>query len=205
MLFLTPALVAHSVIALLCALLLAAVWTDVRGHRISNRLVFSGAALGLLANGLLPEGLGYVSMLPGALGLWLALGGLALGMALTLPMYVVGAMGAGDVKLMAMVGAFLGPRALLIATLLIFIVGGVLSVLTAFRNGQLNLLFGNLRTMLLGSFFKVAMNEVPKLDAMPASAGKMPYAVAIAIGTIAFIVLAGNGYLEHFRFIYPNL
>lgn len=203
--FLTPALVAYSVIALLCVLLLAAVWTDVKSHRISNRLVFSGAVLGLLCNGLLPEGLGYVSMLPGALGFWLALGGLALGIALTLPMYILGAMGAGDVKLMAMVGAFLGPRALFVAALLIFIAGGVLALLTTLTNGKLGQMLHNVRTILVSSFFKTIMHQMPKLDAIPASAGKMPYAVAIALGTIGFIALARSGYMEFFRFIYPNI
>lgn len=200
--FVTPDLVASSAVWLLCALLLLAVWSDVKSHRIPNRLVFAGAALGLLLNWLLPEGRGFISILPGALGFWKALLGLALGLALMLPMYMLRAMGAGDVKLMAMVGAFLGPRSVFISTLLIFMVGGVLSLFIALRHGNLTLLFGNVRTMLMSSFFKAALHEVPRLDAAPVSAGKLPYAVAIAAGTMIYMVLASNGYLDFFTSIF---
>ncbi|MBI3284998.1 MAG: prepilin peptidase [Burkholderiales bacterium] len=203
--FLTPALLANGVIALLCTLLLAAVWTDVRSHRIPNRLVFAGAALGLVFNGVLPEGFGFVSILPGALGFWPAMAGLGLGTVLTLPMYMAGAMGAGDVKLVAMVGAFLGPYALLASALLIFIAGGVLAATTALGKGNLNLLLGNVRYMVMSVVFKTLMHEIPKLDAAPVSAGKMPYAIAVAAGTISYVVLASNRYLDFFRFIYPNI
>ncbi|MES2071430.1 MAG: A24 family peptidase [Pseudomonadota bacterium] len=196
---LTPALVADSVVGLLCALLLVAVWTDVKGHRIPNRLVFAGAALGILLNTFLPEGRGFVSILPGALGFWSALAGMVLGVAIPLPMYALRAMGAGDVKLMAMVGAFLGPLALGIATLLIFIIGGVLSMLTALRYGTLGLLISNVRTIMLSSFFKAVLHEMPVVDSAPVSAGKMPYGVAIAAGTYLYIVLANNGYLDFIR------
>ncbi len=73
--------------------------------------MFFGAGLGLLLNSVLPEGYGFVSSLPGALGLWKALAGLGLGLLIMLPLYMLRALGAGDVKLMAMVGAFLGPNA----------------------------------------------------------------------------------------------
>ncbi len=199
---LSPDLVADIVVGLLCALLLIAVWTDVKGHRIPNRLVLAGAALGILLNTFLPEGRGFVSVLPGALGFWKAVAGLALGLAIPLPLYILRAMGAGDVKLMAMVGAFLGPLALCIAALLIFITGGVLSMLTALRYGTLGLLISNVRTIMLSSFFKAVLNEMPVVDSAPVSAGKMPYGIAIAVGTYLYIVLANNGYLDFIRSVF---
>src|SRR4051794_15864624 len=101
---LTPALVATIVLGLLCALLLNAIWNDVKSHRIPNRLVFIGAGMGLLLNTVLPEGYGFISALPGALGFWRALVGLGLGILILLPLYMMRGMGAGDVKLVAMVG-----------------------------------------------------------------------------------------------------
>jgi prepilin peptidase CpaA len=183
---------------------MAAVWTDVKSHRIPNWLVFSGAALGLLCNAVLPEGMGFVSILPGALGWWKAMLGLLLGMALTLPIYMLRAMGAGDVKLMAMVGAFLGPKSLAFATLLIFILGGVLSVVTALRYKSLGLMFNNVRNMILGSYVKATLGTTPSMDAAPVSAGKMPYGVAIALGTYLYIALASMGYLDFLRYMFDS-
>ena len=190
---LTPALVAAIVNLILSALLLGAVWSDVKSQRIPNLLVFFGAGLGLLLNSVLPEGFGFVSALPGAVGLWKALEGLALGLVVFLPMYMLRAMGAGDVKLMAMVGAFIGPNALIGAILLTFLIGGALSMLTALRRGTLRQLFDNLKTMLLSSFFKAVLREMPTVDAAPVSAGKMPYGVAIAAGTFSYFAMAYSG------------
>jgi prepilin signal peptidase PulO-like enzyme (type II secretory pathway) len=78
--------------------LAAAVVIDVRTRRIPNWLT------GGLAAGGFGLAFGGGSVTP-----WQALLGLALGLALMLPGHVIGATGAGDVKLMAAVGAFLGP------------------------------------------------------------------------------------------------
>src|SRR5512146_2921662 len=103
----TPRIAAFLVLTVMASLLLAAVRKDVRHHRIPNSLVFSGAALGILLNVLMPEGAGFAAgYIPGGGGLLYAVGGFAIGMAALLPMYLLRAMGAGDVKLMAMVGAF---------------------------------------------------------------------------------------------------
>ncbi|MEG0884092.1 MAG: prepilin peptidase, partial [Janthinobacterium sp.] len=102
-----PLLLAISLPALLlCILLTGAVWHDMRSRRIPNGLVFGGALAALLLHAVLTPG-------AGGLGLPAALGGLALGLALLLPMYMLRALGAGDVKLMAMVGAFIGPQQVL--------------------------------------------------------------------------------------------
>lgn len=193
--YLTPALVANVVNIILCALLLGAVWNDVKSHRIPNRLVFVGAGLGLLLNSVLPEGTGFVSGLPGALGFWTALEGLALGMIIFLPMYILRAMGAGDVKLMAMVGAFIGPNALIGTIVLTFLIGGLLSLLTALRLGTLDRLFDNLRTMMMSSIFKAVLHEIPTIDSASVSAGKLPYGVAIAAGTLSYFALIYSGHV----------
>ena len=198
---LTPNMIATLVISLLCALLLAAVWTDVKSRRIPNRLVLLGMVSGLLLNIVLPQGYGFISALPGALGLWKALAGLGLGFTIMFPMYILRAMGAGDVKLMAMVGAFLGPNAIIGAILVTFIVGGVLSLVVVLRKGTFGLLIDNLRTMLMGSFIKsTVLHELPTIDAASVSAGKMPYGVAIALGTFTYIVLEHGGHMDFLKF-----
>ncbi len=190
---LTPSLIANAVLTVLCLLLAGAAWSDVRQRRIANRLVFAGAFAGIVFNTVLPEGFGFASGLPGGLGFWIALGGLATGFGLMLPLYVLRALGAGDVKLMAMVGAFLGPRAAVGVVLATFIAGGAMILAVVLRNGTLRLLLGNLRTMLLTAFFKLAMHETPVVDAVREPAGRMPYALAIAAGTIIYIALKSTG------------
>ena len=97
-----------------------------------------------------------VEILSAALTRWLA--GLALGLLLLLPLYLLGACGAGDVKLMAMTGAFLGPQDALGAILMTFLAGGLLAAL----------------------HWHLAPAGKPK----PV---RMPYAPAIALGTLVWL------------------
>jgi prepilin peptidase CpaA len=184
----TPQSVAFLALLSLVVLLLAAAWCDQRSHRIPNPLVFGGAILGLVLNGLLPQGFGFNSVVPGGLGLWEALQGLGLGLAVLLPLYWLRAMGAGDVKLMAMVGAFLGPGQVLGALLCTFLIGGVMALTITLRAGAMLRLLENMKLLLIDGVVKVSTGQVPTVDDLPESVGKMPYAVAIAIGTLGYMV-----------------
>jgi prepilin peptidase CpaA len=195
----SPHQIAFSVLALLCVLLSMAAWFDAKSNRIPNNLVFLGAALGVLLNSVLPEGFGFASQLPGALGFVYAAYGLVIGLAVLLPFYMLRVLGAGDVKLMSMVGAFVGPNAILNTVLITFIVGGILALLVALKKGAFPLLLENLKQMSLGSYFKLAMHEMPTIEAVPHTAARMPYAIAIAIGTLAYIFLAHQGRMPLFH------
>lgn len=183
----TPQIAGLLALLPMALLLLAVVREDVRRQRIPNRLVFWGAGLGLLLNAVMPEGLGFISQLPGGLGFMSAVGGLALGLAALLPMYLLRAMGAGDVKLMAMVGAFLGPDDVIGAILATFLAGGVLSVGYAWKNGVLRRTLQNIRIIVFSGAVKLAGGSVPTLEDAPKTAGKFPYAVAIAVGTLGYL------------------
>jgi len=171
-------------------LLLAAAWEDIRYHRIPNRYVFWGAGLGILLNTLLPDGLGFASQLPGGLGFLSAVAGMAIGLGALLPMYLLRVMGAGDVKLMAMVGAFLGPEDAVGAVLGTFLAGGVLSLAYAWKGGVLRRMLQNIRFIVYSSAVKIAGGMPPSLDldVAPESAGKFAYAVAIAVGSLGYLV-----------------
>jgi prepilin peptidase CpaA len=84
----------------LCIFMVIAVTTDIREHRIPNLLVVAVLLLGLIVQINTGSATGIVS--------WA--GGLAVGMAIFLPFYIGGGMGAGDVKLMAATTGFLGPE-----------------------------------------------------------------------------------------------
>ncbi|WP_047551902.1 A24 family peptidase [Methylotenera sp. G11] len=163
---------------ILSVLLLLATREDMRSHRIPNRLVLAGVVLGLALNGLLPGGLGWLA----------ALKGLALGLAVLLPIYLLRAMGAGDVKLMGMVGAFLGAGDLIGALIATLIAGGVMALVAALWSRQfLNLLL-NIRGMLLGGLLRMSTGRPPLMNDMPLSVGQLPYAVAITTGTLGYLV-----------------
>src|SRR5258708_8116772 len=100
---------------LLAAMVLTAAVYDLRWRRIPNWLVLAGMISGIGLNSFLLEREGLV----------LALEGLGLAMLVYFPMYLLRAMGAGDVKLMMAVGAMVGWRAWFVVFVLSAIIGGV--------------------------------------------------------------------------------
>ena len=90
----------------LCVLLVSAVMTDIRVNRITNQMVLLVLSLGLLSQ----------AALYGLSGVASWLGGVSIGFAIFLPFYLLKAMGAGDVKLMAAVGGVFGYKTALIVT-----------------------------------------------------------------------------------------
>ena len=103
---------------LLFVLLGIAVATDLRSRRIPNLLLLPALSLALMLH----------AIDAGLAGLVTAAGGLALGLAMLMPLYAVGGMGAGDVKLLGVIGSFLGPGGAVIAGLATMIAGAVLGI-----------------------------------------------------------------------------
>jgi hypothetical protein len=101
----------------LLALLVAAAVSDYRTYRIPNWLTMGGILFALVYNAVVPP--------VWHAGWTWAPAGLLLGLGAMLPMYAIGAMGAGDVKLMAMIGAFLGVSATMQALLFSVVTGGL--------------------------------------------------------------------------------
>jgi prepilin peptidase CpaA len=182
----------------LLLLLLAAAWSDIRSRRIPNFLVFPGAIIGVLSHALLPQEMG-------ALGILGSLAGWGTGLALLLPLYLLRIMGAGDVKLMAMTGAFLGAQETVGALLCVLLAGGVLALAAALWQGKLGVLWRNLNVMLLGALAGGSMIGLPVSgkpgegaaknyaedteESTAESAGSLPYGVAIAAGTMAYLTI----------------
>jgi prepilin peptidase CpaA len=184
----TPNLMGLLALMPLAGLLVVIAVQDIRSHRIPNKLVLTGVLLGIALNGLMPEGWGFNSVIPGGLGWLVALQGLGVGMVVLLPLYWLRAMGAGDVKLMAMVGAFLGPNDVLGVLLATFIAGGVMALVVVFWSKQVGSLLQNIKLMLLGGVVRMSAGQLPLMDGLPVSVGKLPYAVAIAVGTFSYLI-----------------
>lgn len=172
---------------LFLALLGAAVWHDVRARRIPNAIVFPGALAGLLLHTLLPAGAGVFGTPMGGLGLVSALGGCGLGLACLLPMYALRLMGAGDVKLLAMVGAFVGAGQIMPIALLTLAAGGVLALLFAAWQGKLRQLVGNAWQMMIVTGMSAVAGSIA-ISQPAAATGRLPYAVAIAAATVPCVL-----------------
>lgn len=173
--------------AILLALLSAAAWFDVRLHRIPNKLVFGGALLALLLHLVLPQGAGFVSTMPGGLGLLDALAGLGIGLGVFFPLYCLHVMGAGDVKLMAMVGAYLGSEQIWGALFGVALAGGLLAIVIALRRGVFLRMLRNIQSGCYGSLSESMMGGLPTIEFGTQSAAKLPYGVAIALGTLGYL------------------
>ncbi len=157
----------------LAVMLMLATWFDMRCHRIPNGVAFGGAAAGLI----LQFWLGGIEALASGLG------GLLIGLALFLPFYIRGAMGAGDVKLMAAVGAFFGASATLLAVALSLIVGGAMAVAILVWHGGLAPLARRYLTTLNFLVATGTLSHVgPQAD--EAAARRFPYALAIGLGAL---------------------
>lgn len=187
----TPKLMGLLALLPLLLLLLLIVVHDIRQRRIPNKLVLLGMLLGVGLNGLLPEGQGFNSVVPGGLGWIDGLKGVCVGLLVLLPMYWLEAIGAGDVKLMAMVGAFLGHEDVIGALLATFIVGGFMAIAMALWSRQMMRLLRNVQHMLLGLLVNIYSGFRPVIGKMvgnSASLGELPYALAIALGTCVYLI-----------------
>ena len=175
---------------LLTALLLAAVITDVRARRISNVLVLAGLGTAFTLQATVVPGAGLFSVPFGAIGLLSSLGGALLGLLLLLPIYALGAMGAGDVKLMAMVGAFLGPQEIITVTLATMLAGGLLALGFSIRERALRKVLGNVKHMMLDGFLRLISGGGARIEAPATATGQLPYASAIATGTLGYLAFS---------------
>ena len=153
--------------ALVAGVLVATV-VDIRTRRIPNELTAALATIGL---GLAAMGLSGMS-------LWASLGGLGLGLALMMPGHLIGATGAGDVKLMAAIGAVLGPVTVFHAFLFTAVAGGVLAVLVALRRRRLADTLAGTRRLI-----SAPSDATQELRSAPAT-HRFAYGPAIAIGSV---------------------
>ena len=146
----------------------AAAFIDLRTRRVPNALTIPLAAIGLACAASGVSGLSFRA----------ALVGLVLGLALMLPGYLFGATGAGDVKLLAAVGAWLGPALIGVAFLYTALVGGVLALVVARRRRRLALTLDGTSKLITTRAANVMAIEHPSAN------NRFAYAPAIAAGSM---------------------
>ena len=173
---------------ILLTLLLCAVTTDLRSRRIPNTLVLGGTLLAVTCHAVALAHAG--TPLAGA-SWWAPVAGLITGLLVLMPLYLLRALGAGDVKLMAMVGAFVGAPEVLAAALYTLLAGGLLSLTVMLTTGKATRSLNQLRFVLSEwTAWALRLRSTPLAGFTPlqTTAARLPYALAISAGTVAALV-----------------
>jgi prepilin peptidase CpaA len=157
-------------------LLALACISDLRTRRIPNVLTLSAAAVALVFH--------LVTGGPAAAG-W-SVAGWIVGFLLFLPIFALRGMGAGDVKLLAAVGAWLGPMQVAIAALVTSVAGGVIAIVVALGSGYLKQALSNL-SLLLMHWRVVGVQPLEQVTLHGTKGPRLAYAIPIAIGTVVTI------------------
>ena len=156
-----------------------AAFTDWHEHKIYNKLLFPAFLIALLLHIVQ----GGISILANSLL------GAAVGFALLLLPYLMGGMGAGDVKLLAVIGAFGGVPFVLTSFLYGAIIGGLISVFLLARRKAM---VSTLKHFLL--FLPLRQKPQHLSESMSnARQEKFPYGIAIALGTLLALFLPLGG------------
>ncbi len=170
----------------LVALVLTAAIYDFRFRRIPNWLNLSGLIVGVGLNTLLFAQHGFLAASLGTL----------LPLALYVPLYLLRAMGAGDVKLMAAVGSIAGPQNWIGILVFTAFSGGVLALAVAASRGRLQRTLTNVAVLANElTHFRAPASRHEGLDVRNSRSVRLPHGVAIAAGSLTFVVL--NFTLHH--------
>lgn len=171
----------------LFALLVLAAVIDYRTYRIPNWLTAAGMVLGLAYSIGIP--------LTAPHGFVWSFSGLLVGLLLMLPLYLMRSMGAGDVKLVAMAGAYLGAVDVLFAALAALLVGGIAALVFGLYHRALGRLFSNVKQAALSLAWSglLGTRPLPGMDGA-SSVGRLPFGVSIALGTIGYVMAKQFGF-----------
>lgn len=164
-------------IAAIAVAVIAAGW-DLRTRRIPNWLTFGSALAAVVLHGYMGG--------PAAAG-W-ALAGWLVGVAFFLPIFALGGMGAGDVKLLAALGAWLGPGPIVWVALFSLIAGGVIGLVVAVGYGYLTQAFANILWMF--QFWRAeGAKPVPEVTLATHKGPRLAYAVPVFAGLMVTLWL----------------
>ena len=161
---------------------LMAAWLDWHTRRIPNWLTVSGFVAGLTLD----------FWLAGWRGTLIGLEGAALALIILLPLVLMRALGAGDWKLMGAVGAIVGPQTFLRVLLASIFVSGLMAMVLMIRTKRVKTTLHNLAVLVHG-FFSFGLRPSPEISLDNPMLLKLPFGVAVAIGTLICFVQARWG------------
>lgn len=151
---------------------------DLRTRRIPNWLTFGAAAAALV----------FHAVTGGASGAAQSLGGWATGAALLILPYALGGMGAGDVKLIGALGAWLGPGDAFWLAMYTGVAGGVMALAVGVWHGYLRQAWNNV-WLLLTHWQVSGLRPFPELTLTTSRGPRLAYAVPILAGTLVMLWL----------------
>lgn len=161
----------------LCLALCVCAFTDLTARRIPNPATLPLILLALIIH----------SLHAWPSGLFFSLKGLALGFALLLPAYLLGGLGAGDVKLMAAVGAVLGVKQTMSAFLIIALLGGVVALGMMAQQRQMGMRFKRLGAAFSLLVLGRTLDGLRVHDRSSLKKEGIPYGAVIAVGTVLLV------------------
>lgn len=177
----TPELLAF---APMIALLVWAAALDLRYRRIPNWLTVA-----LIATGLVQSGSTFTALAPAQ-----AWTGLAVGFALTFTLFALGALGGGDVKLFAGIGAWVGPGRVLAIFAAAAVVGMLIVLYQAARQRRIAALFRG-SAVILANAANGDLSPPPEPADGPQHEARLPYAVPTLAGAAIVLFLAQSRWL----------
>jgi prepilin peptidase CpaA len=149
---------------------------DVRYRRIPNAFVLATLATGVLTN----------AIYGGLNGAIESLGGCALAFFLMFMLHIFGAMGAGDVKLFASIGAVIGASLVLPTFFVIVLTGGALAIFSTIRAGAVRSTLHNVLLVLVGL---LPGWKMPRFTVPVDRRHTIPYGVAICFGSLISLAI----------------
>ena len=169
-------------VKVVCLILIVAAYIDGKQLRVPNWMTFPMVLSGLAVN----------SWLSGWSGLGDALVGTVVGLACLLPLYSVGGMGAGDVKLMAGMGAWLGATITFYAFCVSTVVGALLAILMVLYKRSFTKHYANFVMIFVEWMHIRDPRELSRLAAeRKPTMFLLPYGIPICIGSIGYFIYEG--------------
>ena len=152
---------------------LCAGFLDYRSRRIPNWLTFGSTATAIA----------YQYATAGQAGVQHAMGGWLVGLALFMPLFLLNGMGAGDVKLLAALGAWLGPAHATLLAIYSSMAGGLIAVPLAMRHRYLGTAFKNLGA--LAKFWWICgLRPLRRVSLDGGTGPRLAYAVPVFVGMV---------------------
>ena len=163
-------------ISLLIPLAIIIAYYDVRYRRIPNAFVLATLAAGIAIN----------AIFAGLPGVAASIGGCALAFVLMFALHIFGAMGAGDVKLFAAIGAVTGAPLVLPTFVVVILTGGLLAIVSIVRAG---ILISTMHRVLQIFVGMLPGWQMPKFAVPLDRKHTIPYGVAITMGSIISVAI----------------